>query len=46
MCIHRRDLNTSTQFRSEFKYPAENHPTAQYEQGFKHLNNEELKFNF
>jgi hypothetical protein len=34
---------TTPQFGSKFKYPAENHPTDQYEQGFKYLHAEGLK---
>jgi hypothetical protein len=34
---------TALQFGSKFKYPAESHPTAQYELGFKYLHAEGLK---
>jgi hypothetical protein len=33
---------TVAQFSSKFKYPVENHPTAQYEKGFKCLHVEGL----
>jgi hypothetical protein len=41
--LNRKDIpKTVAQFSSKFKYPVENHPTAQYEKGFKCLHIEGL----